>query len=391
MIQRIKDFLHSPDYTAWLISTGMVLFVIHNRLQPFINYIFLPQVGIALIIFGLIEAWDDAKKLKQKITLGSKWVWIPMLVIVASCWLRIPFYRFQSTDIAGALLLSVCFGLYLASRVLGDKILIAFLPALIIEAISTIVLGLVYPGLFSGGIITSPPSLEKWANYEFATGFMLFSYLLYQGNHKWLLGTLLLVALFFTGAPEALFLVGLFGILLIIRKDWNWRKILISLGVLIPIITIWTVLGYTQSYYLWGRIPYTISSFNDPAARVVLPEHGNVTLNPVFGRTIGYQQALENLAPLGHGIQITTNNYLTVHNVPLIIVDQIGIPAAIAWTIATVYLLTHSKQKYLWIMFIGMGLIDHYTWDNALIWWWTIAGTSMVTNIKNDYIFKNKS
>jgi hypothetical protein len=390
MIQKIKDFVHSPDYTAWLISTGLVLFVIHNRAQPFRNYIFLPQVGLALIVFSLIEAWNDSRKLKQRITLGSKWIWIPMLVIVSMCWLRVPVYGFANTDIAGALFFSLMFALYLASRLLGQKILIAFLPALIIEAITVIVQGLVYPGLFSGGILTSPPDLIKWANYELANGFLLFGFLIYQGNYKWELGTLIIVAIFFTGAPEAVFLVPLMGLLMLIRRDLDWSKIAVSLCIVAAIAVSWQVAGgYTKK--LWLRTPEAFTSFNDPVKKQFEYESRWIILNPIWSRIIGYQYTIGRASLLGYGVQIVGNNPLTAHNVPLIIVDQIGIPAAIAWCVATGYLVLKSKQKYLWIMFIAMGVIDHYTWDNAAVWWWTIAGTSMVTNIKNDYIFKNES
>ncbi len=390
MIQKIRSFIHSPDYAAWLISVGIVLFIIHNRAQPFINYIFLPQVGLALIMFGLLEAYEDSKKLNQKFTLGSKWIWIPMLVILAACWLRVPLYGFQNTDIAGALFFSVMFALYLASRLLGQKILIAFLPALIIEAITVIVQGLVFPGLYSGGILTSPPDPIKWANYELANGFLLFGFLIYQGKYKWELGTLVMIAIFFTGAPEAVFLVPLLILVMIIRKDWDWRKIGITLTILIPIIAIWAVLGYARP--LWDRTYLAVHTLSDPVDKVIVTTPDTSTkwiiLNPIWARIVGYRYTIDRASLLGYGAQIVGNNPLTAHNVPLIIVDQIGIPAAIAWCVATGYLVLKSKQKYLWIMFIAMGIIDHYTWDNAAVWWWTIAGTSMVTQIKNDYIFK---
>jgi hypothetical protein len=85
MIKKIKDFIHSINYTAWLISIGLVLFIINNKSQPLIEYFFLPQLGIALIIMATIVGINEAIEAKLPITLGSKWIWIPMLVIIASC------------------------------------------------------------------------------------------------------------------------------------------------------------------------------------------------------------------------------------------------------------------------------------------------------------------
>jgi hypothetical protein len=388
MLKKIKLFLQSPDYTAWLISVGMVFFTIHNKAQPLITYMFLPQIGVALICFGLVEAYHDATKAKIPITLGSKWVWIPMLIIIGSCYLRIPIYGFQNTDIAGALFFSVMFGLYLASRIIGDKILIAFLPATIIEAISTIILGLMNPGVFSAGILSSPPSTEQWTNYELAAGFMLFGFLTYQGKYKWQLGTLVLVAMFFTGAPEGFFLTCLLMLLIVIRRDWNWRKVGITAGIILPIILAWTLLGFTFDYHLWGRIPYSFLSFNIPSHAVPSEQLGWVAPNPIWSRIYGYQNAIKNFSLLGNGITLVGNTPMTVHNVPGIIIDQIGIIAGIAWTTASIYLLKASKYKYLWVVFLAMGLVDHYTWGNAAPWWWAIAGMTMVSEVKNDFILK---
>lgn len=376
MIKKIKGFIKSKDYTTWLISIGLVLFVINNKNQPLINYIFLPHLGIALIIVGAFNAITEAIEQKQKITLGSKWIYIPMLIIIVSCWLRIPIYRFNNIDIAGALFFSIMFLLYLVSRIIGNKLFIAFLPAIIIESLSIIITTILNPTIPNGGWFTG-------TNYSFATIFLIIGYLTYQGKYKWELGTLVLIAFFFTGGTEALYLTAILVITMLIRKDYNWRKITISTIILITIIGIWTGLGYTQK--LWQRTSVAISLIDKPQI-----ENNAITGdNPFWYRITVIKKALSDIQPLGHGISLTGNNEWTVHNVPLIIIDQLGIIAAVAWTITTVFLVITSKMKYLWIAIIAFSLIEHETWGNAAPYWWILAGTSSVKKIKNDYIFRN--
>jgi hypothetical protein len=276
------------------------------------------------------------------------------------------------------------FALYLISRVLGNKIIVAFLPATIIESLS-----IIYEG-FTSNLGHSQGGWFADTNYSLATLFVLIGFLIYQGKYKWQLGTLTLIALFFTGNTAVIFLITVYIISLIIKHDWNWKKIAMTTCLLISIISFYTIFGYTQQ--LWNRTYITITHLSPSPdnIHVILPT-GKESDNPLWLRVDVIGRAMQDIQPLGHGIQITSNNQSTIHNVPLIIIDQIGIIGALAWCIATVYLLTHSKQKYLWIMFIALGIFDHETWDNAAPYWWVLAGTSMVTNIKNDYIFKEKS
>jgi hypothetical protein len=273
---------------------------------------------------------------------------------------------------------SLMFALYLVSRVLGDRILKAFLPGTIIESLSIIYVGLTNNGIAQGGWFTD-------TNYSLATDFILIGFLAYQGKYKWQLGTLVLIALFFTGNTAAVFLIAVFILALIIRRDWNWHKILITSWIMIGIISAWTAFGYTQT--LWARGLDTITLLDKPNVHNSII-NGAETDNPFWYRIYVIEAAMQDIQPLGHGVSITGNNALTVHAVPLIIIDQIGIIGALAWCITVIYLLTHSKQKYLWILFVAIGVFDHETWDNAAPWFWTLAGTSMILSIKNDYIFK---
>lgn len=331
---------------AYLTSIGLVFFTMHD----FIIQGLFTGIGMILICAGMWQFWD-------KLSRGSKWVWIPMLVIVLSGWMRLFVYG----DYPGAVFLSVMFCLYLYSR--NQDLLKAFPMAVFIGAISVIIVGILYPGLNSAGILASLPGERPFqTNYNIAAGFLMFGFLVYHGKYKWQLGTLVLVALFFTGASEALLLIGVLVITMMVRKDWNWRKVLIISGILLSVVMFWTMLGFTQP--LWERTFRIVE-----AQRIETGE-------AITTRGWAYEDALSDIQILGHGFSLFEANNQTVHNVPLIVLDQLGIAAAFAWTTATIYLLIHSKQKYLWIIFIAMGIVDHYTWDNAAVWWWVIAGST---------------
>ena len=105
---------------AWIIGIGLILFVWHNPYQPFIEYMFLPWIGLLLLIMGelivILNNW-------RNITLGSKWVWIPLAVIAISiCLAGIGVVGVQK-QIASIAMGIMLFGLYPVARILGRNYL----------------------------------------------------------------------------------------------------------------------------------------------------------------------------------------------------------------------------------------------------------------------------
>ena len=77
-----------------------------------------------------------------------------------------------------------------------------------------------------------------------------------------------------------------------------------------------------------------------------------------------------------------------VHNVPLVIVDQIGPLAGFAWLFITIFCLVKTKWKYAWSAVLVLSVFDHYIWTQFAPYWWALVGISTTVAIKNDYIFK---
>jgi len=365
-----KKLIVDQRLFAYGIGFGLVLFAVHNSLQPGIEYAFLPVVGLAIVIvsIGLLFA-----NLKGKPNFGPRYIYIPMLIIVASAVARL-FIEPTMQTVGSVLLLGSLFAVYVASRHLGKAVFIAFIPAVVIEGVSCIVEGLTTPGAQVGGIITSS------GNYCIATGFIVFGTVVAIWKWQWALVPLALVALFFTGSPEALFVVAVLGIVVLARKDWS-KRLLMPVGLLIIVAVAWVGLGPgTELYnYAIGKIETVITN----------PTEGNID-EALTGRWHVIKKAMNNLQPLGEGLSITEYSSDTVHNVPLVIVQQLGIVAALAWLFVSISCLVKTKWKYAWVAVLALSVFDHYMWTQLAPYWWALVGVSTASNIKSDLIFRKE-
>ncbi len=93
------------------------------------------------------------------------------------------------------------------------------------------------------------------------------------------------------------------------------------------------------------------------------------------------KRAMTNIKPFGDGYSVTIFNRTTVHNVPLIIVQQLGYPgvaAGIAWVLVAITGLWKAKRwRMLWVAVLAMSVFDHFVWAQFAPWWWLMAGVSL--------------
>ncbi len=409
LIKKFKELSKEEQY-GYAIGIGLILFVIHNPNQWLIEtkLLFLPSIGLMIIFFFASNYLLDKtitfdKKNKKlvfkKIDLGSKWVWIPLAIIVVSIVAQL--------DFANIIIALGFFVLYLVSREIGDKIFKPFAIAVIIAGISMIY-GFIVTGGKSGGII-SP------GNYDMATGFLVFGFLISSLNKRWWLSAITIIGLFFTGADEAIFACVVIAVVVILRGDYN-KKILLPIGALILLLAICTPLGITQTLYLptvekvaatkevieetpvaqaLNKIVPDIITAKIESVKPSIEQYNNIEeetayLDKATGyRLLGYW-SLSDIKPIGYGFNMWQFYKGILHNVPLIIIEQIGIIGALAWCIVCIYCLIKTKWKYAWIGFLALGVFDHFTWTMAAPWFWVLAGVSSSSNINNDFIFKRE-
>lgn len=354
-----------------LIGIGLILFVVNQPNFTLNQFILISNIGLLLIYMGLIIFCLRVEK--EKLSLGSRWVYIPLLVIVVSMIISTMQSEAENkTALIG--FAPTLFALYLAGRYYGKQLFKPFIYGVIIASVSMVIHGILNPGIKQGGII-SP------TNYDIATGFLVFGAFVCMIRRQYIIVTIVLIGLFFTGADEALFSGAVLAITVLIRRDWS-KRLLIPVAALIILLSVCTPIGITQDLYrpAYEKLQAAITGDWYEATNERVGEGGNLNIAPVniFGK--GYFVSWDD-----------TYRYKIPHNVPVIVFDQIGIFGGIAWIIATAYCLIKTKWRYAWIAVLSLCVFDHYIWTQAGAWWWVLAGVSTASNIKGDRIFRHES
>ena len=253
---------------AIIIGLGLALFPIHNVWLTEVTSIggmatlFLPAIGAVLWIMGTLLF---IQKNRQNLNWGDKKIIIPLLIIVASMGLS-GFINGDSfkDKVAPLFWGGTLFFTYVASRSLGKDIFKMLIPFVCLGAIISIILGILSPGLDDGGLIT---------NYGAAAGFLIFGAVANPGKKQWVLIFIVLVGLFFIGALEAVFIVGVVGIVVLARRDVN-KYFLILPGALIIMASILALNGNLIQLYrgnnnlaylfdiVTGQIPLNMNTLN---------------------------------------------------------------------------------------------------------------------------------
>ena len=153
-----------------------------------------------------------------------------------------------------------------------------------------------------------------------------------------------------TGSPEGLFALGVLGIVTLARRDWGRRLVIVLIPVVI-IVVIGLASGYGQQLYGYaGKVALgeTASPYGDT--------HGDegAPINAIQYRLQVIGDAMSDIKPLGEGYNLTDfSRSPNVHNVPLVIVQQLGYPgilAGLAWLWVSIWCLVKTRWKYVWVL-----------------------------------------
>ncbi len=372
---------------AYAVGIGLALFPIHWAGQPLLQYVFLPQIGLAFTLAALVMYFSLANQYRHKITLGSKFIWIPMLVIVASMVLQV-IVRFNKESAATAMFGVCLFGVYIVARDIAlagmQKLLKA--PLIIMLSLVTIggiAVGIASPGKANGGLIT---------NYCAAVGFLVLAGMLVSRKWLWIAAGPLLVSVFLIGALEGVFVLASLGVIVLLRRDWG-RRMLPPIGLLLTVVLAWTASGNLGITY--NNAIRNITALLSLESGQAEEDYGSVN-RAVDASLSGCWSVLEgslhHVKPLGNGYILTANidvdQKQPVHNVPLMISDQIGPLAGMAWLWVSIYCLIKTKWKYLWSAVLIVSILDYYVWTQFAPLWWCLVGLSTTGDIKSDLIFR---
>jgi len=379
---------------AIVIGIGLALFPIHNKWLTDITSIegmatlFLPALGSVVWILATLFFLRDNWGTKDW---GDKRIFIPLLIIVGAIGLsglNAPTLYAKFAP----LLMGLClFSLYLVARKLGRDV---FFPLAIGSGIASlgILLYAVYqPGTLTGGFIFG-------TNYDIAAGYILLGASLFIHKWRWILASLSVIAVLASGSPEAVLALLVLGIMVVWRRDWNRKFVCVVTGIVI-IGSVYFALGYGQNLYSYTAqiasgehtVDFTLREPREPGQDTI-PIDVPVSETPISWRLHVIKLAMSNIKPLGNGYNITLFDISFVHNVPLILVQQLGYPgilAGLAWLWITIYCMIKTKWKYTWALILVFALWDHYLFTQCAPLWWLIVGASTASNnIENDLIFR---
>jgi len=376
---------------AIIIGIGIALTPIHNQwLTRLVTSgqevsFFIPSFGVALWFIGSLLFvtfyWGE-------LDWGEKRIHIPLIIIVIAIGLSGINADTWGERISPFFLGVALFALYLTTRILGKDI---FLPIAIgagLASLGVIVHGVLNPGKVTGGYIFE-------GNYDIVVGYILLGVAMFVNRWRWLLAGLALVAMFISGSPEGVFVVIVVVIYMMARRDWS-RKLVVVSAVAIAVAIIWVSLGWGLNLYGFTKQTVTLQPRHSPkAVEEITKESGEGKYSSAVGYRIGViSGALHSIKAFGEGYNLTAfSKVRNVHNVPLVIVQQLGWPgvlAGVAWLWVTLYCLIKTRWKYAWVTLIALCVWDHYIWTQMAPVWWALIGVSTKSSIKSDLIFKKQ-
>jgi hypothetical protein len=364
-----------------LLCIGLLFFIAHYQNQPLLKYVFLPQIGTAIllgvVLFILFHRWGEIKKAG----FGDKFLWIPLAVISGSAILRAIIFH-DLGSLAGALFMSAMFGLYLVSRIYGERALGFFMLVVMVGAVSIVVSAIINRHTGNSGLFN---------NYATASEFLVFGWLVSPRKHQWWLAGFVITGLFFTGAPEAIFYVAIIGLVVLFRRDWG-IKIALPLGALGFLMVVCSVTGITQ--VLWQRsfdmlngtyIAMTDGELTEEQRAKLLDESTDI-------RWLTTWRLQRPVSILGYGVDLTNQITLEGGHIPhfigLLVTDQLGPVAAVAWFVAMIAGIRKTKWKYGFLALILFGMFQPFVWTLMAPYMWVLAGTASNSKVGSSYIFK---
>ena len=194
-----------------------------------------------------------------------------------------------------------------------------------------------------------------------------------------------LVALFFVGALEAVFIMGILICVLLIRRDIS-RELAGWAGIGVAVIGIWAALGHLVPLYEGNQNLAVL--YQLVTGEIPLDANGMGAVTS--GRWMPIVEAVRSFSVVGHGYSLSTAGGGVVHNMPLIIMHQVGPFAALAWVFVSIYCLVKTGWKYAWVAILAMSVWDHYLWTQMAPLWWALVGVTTASGLKSDLIFRGQ-
>ena len=375
---------------AAVIGFGIALSPIHNRwLTELVTSggevgFFIPAFGTAVWLMGTLLFIADSKdwgEMTSWRSWGDRRIYIPLLVIVCAIGASGAAGDTWGAKLAPLLMGISLFALFLVARVLGRDMFLPLAAGAALASAGVAVSSILYPGEITGGLLFEH-------NYDIVVGYVLLGAALLSHHKRWILAAAALVAMFLSGSPEAVFVIACLAITVLLRRDWG-KRLGITVGVVATVAAVWFSLGWGQQLY-----SYTADILhNDPTEQPPLEEQIEMTAprDPIGYRMLVIREAFRDIKPTGEGYNLTGFHPLIAHNVPAVIVQQLGWPgvaAAAAWLWVSVWCLVRTKWKYAWVLLLSLSVFDHFIWTQMAPYWWLVAGVSTTDSSGDGSLFR---
>lgn len=364
---------------SWLMGIGLILFVAHVKLGRLDAFIFLPWIGMALIVVAVVSVLNS----KEKIEIGEKKIWIPMAIIsvsiaISGIWAYAEHRRSFNEMVATLFIGVFIFSIYLASKQLGKGIFKSLSIASMIEAVSIPIWAAYHHWYPNGGLISE-------TNYDIATGVVILGILVSPKKNWWWMATIGSIGLLFSGSGEAM-LSGVILLIVTLFSKVTWWQIAIPVSSLAVIGFVAVVSGTFTSYQapnmqrlatigVLYHLPPSQSFWqnekNKADSIVSTPPDAKV-IDEILGYRITHFQ-ISPIKPFGYGINLTNFYWGIPHNVFLIIIEQAGILALLAWCWLIGLGIKQMTTRVLFIGFLSLGMVDHYIWTQ-----WAVAFPALI-------------
>jgi len=372
------------------IGLAMLIFPLWGSIGD--NYSITAGLGYALLFTGCIYSlWY----FRSSIGLGSKIIWIPVAVFPCLAILRV-FYNVEPLEIATyyALFMLGLFTVFIIVRYKGPAVL-WFIPYLVlIYGVSTIATTVYRPleEVFRAHGVSGNPNMVAAC-----LSFALFTL---RGKWRWL-SPLALVAIGCTGSYWALGAVGIAGLVFLIKGGiFNYKWVLVT-NVVVILLALGIGFAFRDFSKTWNfdRVGAILrwETYEEPSLPAIVRE-GNGTSEDVSGITesgiyIGavttrfdnFKMAFDDFEFMGNGFRSNQpalagrpGEVWIIHNVPLMIMDELGVPAVLAWFFLMGYAIWKSnKYRYVFIAMFVMSVTGTYWfwyWPALLAYFWMSVG-----------------
>jgi len=343
-------------------------------------------VGLGLLVFplwGAFTGWPSVTAIfgysfifvacayslyyfKKQLRIGSLWLFVPLLILLFLALLRLAVGSEPIGDrvlLSSYLLLMIVF--YFTAKQKGESLLWFVIPAIVIYSINVIADGILHFGSRARGLSTNPDTLAAM---------LMFCIFMLRGRWVWLV-PLGLAAIMWTGSYWAFSGLVVGGIVYLIskRKEFRWnsrfaRMLIVCLVLFCVFIGAGFATGMAERLLSLERITIVTQDVNSPADLI-----RNID-TATYGRLTFYKYAfVDHFSWLGNGLNNVDNSpfvegigRMLIHNVPSMVMFELGPLALLAWLVTIGYGIWKSKKyRYVLIAILTLSVFggsEFYTW-----------------------------